>query len=88
MQHDDRSAPVEGDLPPDREERIQDFLARHGGAGPTPMQQKKTPAGDAGWYEVHAADGYRLHCDWSRVGSREEFQFSELAPRGRAGGPG
>lgn len=52
------------------------------------MREEKSPAGDGGWYEVHAADGYRLHCDWSSVGSREELKFTELAPRGRAGGPG
>jgi hypothetical protein len=33
-----------------------------------------------GWSEVYAADGYRLRCDWSRMGSREEMKFSEIAP--------
>ena len=76
-----------GDGSPDREERIQEFLARHGGTSATAMQEEKNPAGDAGWYEVHAADGYRLRCEWSRIGSREELKFLELAPRAHPGGP-
>jgi hypothetical protein len=52
------------------------------------MREDKNAAGDEGWYEIHAADGYRLRCEWSRVGSREELKFSELAPRAHTGGPG
>jgi hypothetical protein len=35
---------------------------------------------------VFAADGYRLHCEWSRMGSREELKFSEVAPHAPARG--
>ncbi len=85
MHQDSGSVRSDGDVSPDRDDRIKDFLARHGGEGPTARREEKTPSGDGGWYEVYAADGYRLHCEWSRVGSREELKFSELAPRAHAG---
>ncbi len=37
-------------------------------------------AGLRGRSETYAADGYALRCDWSRQGSREELQFSEIPP--------
>jgi hypothetical protein len=80
------NVPPDGDVSPDREDRIKDFLARHGGAGSSPMREERTSSGDGGWYEVCAADGYKLHCEWSRVGGREEIKFSELAPRAHADG--
>ncbi len=86
MQQDEVTAQGGGDVSPDREERIQEFLARHGGAGATPQRQGGSDLGDRGWCDVYAADGYRLHCEWSRVGSREELKFSEVAPAARAGG--
>jgi hypothetical protein len=30
---------------------------------------------------VYANDGYALRCDWSTFGSREEMNYSEIAPR-------
>ena len=69
-----------GDVTPDSEERIQDFLSRHGGPGAA-RRQAVDATGLGGWYEVYAADGYRLRCDWSRMGSREELQFAEIGPR-------
>ncbi len=86
MQQDDRSAPPDGDVSPDREERIEEFLARHGGPGATPKREGGSASGGGGWYDVYAADGYRLHCEWSRMGSREELKFSEVAPRAPARG--
>jgi len=65
---------------PDEEDRIQDFLARHGGASPRPGEQADTVAGVCGWTEVYAADGYTLRCDWSLVGGRLEMQYVERAP--------
>ena len=86
VQQDNGSAPAEGDVSPDSQERILDFLARHGGAGSTPRREEKLASGDGGWYEVYAADGYRMRCEWSCIGGREEFKFSEVAPRAQAGG--
>jgi hypothetical protein len=69
-----------GDITPDSQDRIQDFLNRHGGPGAA-RRQGADAADTAGWYEVYAADGYRLRCDWSRMGSREEMKFSEIGPQ-------
>jgi hypothetical protein len=68
-----------GDVTPDSQDRIRDFLDRHGGPG-ADLRQAADAAGIAGWYEVYAADGYRLRCEWSRMGSREELTFSEIGP--------
>jgi hypothetical protein len=68
-----------GDVSPDSQDRIRDFMDRHGGPG-SPRRQATEPAGDRGWYEIYAADGYRLRCDWSRLGGREELKFSEIGP--------
>lgn len=86
MQQDKGSAHPDGDVSPDREDRIQDFLARHGGAGSTPRRGERAASGEDGWYEVYAADGHRLRCEWSRIGGREELKFSEVAPRVQSGG--
>jgi hypothetical protein len=65
---------------PDSQDRIREFLARHGGPSPRPSRAEITQSGVCGWSEVYAADGYRLRCDWSRMGSREEMRFSEISP--------
>jgi hypothetical protein len=65
---------------PDHEERIQDFFARHGGAGAHPVRQGQSAGGMQGWSEVYASDGYALRCDWSMVGTREEMKYSEISP--------
>jgi hypothetical protein len=77
MQPDQRPS---GDISPDRDDRIEEFLARHGGGGSEPTRSEELEPGVRGWSEVHAADGYRLRCDWNRSGSREEMSFSEIAP--------
>jgi hypothetical protein len=69
----------------DSEDRIVDFLSRHGGAGASPPREE-TVDSVRGWSEVYAADGYKLRCDWSRVGSREEMTFSEVPPSEAAHG--
>ena len=80
-----RDAPP-GDVSPDSEDRIADFISRHGGPG-SPRREETDPAGYGGWYEIYAADGYRLRCDWSRMGSREELKFSEIGPQRTEGAP-
>ncbi len=74
--------PPSTDTSPDREERIREFLARHGGRGAEPVRNEELEPGIRGFSEVQAADGYRLRCDWSRFGSREDMRFSEIAPPG------
>jgi hypothetical protein len=76
-----------GDVSPDSEDRIRDFMVRHGGPG-SPRRQETDPAGYRGWYEIYAADGYRLRCDWSRMGGREELKFSEIGPQQTKGASG
>ncbi len=79
---DDSTRAADDDDSSDRQERVNDFLARHGGVGSQPTREQRAQEGLSGWYEVYAADGYRLHCDWSRTGSREELAFSEIPPTG------
>jgi hypothetical protein len=74
------------DISPDSEDRIKEFLARHGGAGSAPRREECMPPGDRGWYEIYAADGCALRCEWSRIGSREELKFSEVPPGPHADG--
>ncbi len=69
------------DVSPDRAERIEDFLARHGGAGARAPRSEDTTRGSQGWSEIYAADGYTLRCEWSRFGSKEEMKYSEIPPR-------
>jgi len=69
------------DASPDHDERIKDFFARHGGPGPRGIRSGQSAGGAQGWSEAHAGDGYVLRCDWSTFGSREEMQYSEIAPK-------
>ena len=66
---------------PDGDDRIRDFLARHGGRGAHPDRAGEIVAGICGWSEVYAADGYALRCEWSRIGGRQEMHFIEKPPR-------
>jgi hypothetical protein len=70
---------ADADRSPDRDDRIKDFLARHGGAGKQ-SNRGESGGGTQGWYEVYATDGYRLRCEWSRMGDEEKMAFSEIAP--------
>ena len=69
-----------GDVSSDSNDRIREFLARHGGPAARKPGGGETVAGLSGWSEVYAADGYTLRCDWSRMGSRQEMNFTETAP--------
>ena len=74
---DPRTNAMPADASPDSSERIQDFLARHGGPAVRRGEAGDTVAGISGWSEVYAADGYILRCDWSRFGDRQEMKFTE-----------
>lgn len=65
---------------PDEQDRVQDFLARHGGPSTRPREGAEYEEGASGWTEIYAADGYTLRCDWSRMGSRQEMQYVEKPP--------
>ena len=65
----------------DGKHRIVEFLKRHGGAAPDVEHEADRFVGDTGWSEVHAADGYRLRCEWSVFGREErQMSFVEIAP--------
>jgi hypothetical protein len=68
---------------PDSGERIEDFLARHGGPSGRHAQAGEGVAGISGWSEVYAADGYTLRCEWSRSGDHQEMRYTEIAPESR-----
>jgi hypothetical protein len=72
------------DCSPDYEDRLKDFLARHGGAGTRADRVEESVKGVQGWSEVYARDGYALRCDWSAMGSRHEMTYSEIAPSAAA----
>lgn len=75
------------DASSDNEDRAQDFLARHGGAGSEPLREETLASGASGWSEMYAADGYTLRCDWSRLGSFQELKFTEIPPGERSRSP-
>jgi hypothetical protein len=68
------------DRSPDHDERIRDFLSRHGGRGTRGARQGETAGGIQGWSEIYAGDGYALRCEWSKFGSEEKLSYSEIAP--------
>jgi hypothetical protein len=78
----ERTAAV--DSSPDGEDRVEDFLARHGGPSTPPQHCAGSEDDIRGWSEVYAADGYTLRCDWSQMGSRKEMTFSEIPSRSAA----
>jgi hypothetical protein len=71
---------VAGAASPDDEDRIKDFLGRHGGAGDQARRDGESAQGLQGWSEVYARDGYVLRCDWSKMGTLEEMKYSEISP--------
>jgi len=68
------------DASPDSSDRVQDFLARHGGPAARRGASGDTVPGLSGWSEVYAADGFTLRCDWSRTGTLRRMQFTEASP--------
>jgi hypothetical protein len=85
VQQDHFGGMAPDDPSPDGEERICDFLARHGGAGSPSKRAGRDHLGAGGWYEIAAADGYRLRCEWSQMGGRAELRYFEISPEAHAG---
>jgi hypothetical protein len=67
----------------DNVDRINDFLARHGGPTTRATREGTSANGSQGWSEHYAADGYALRCEWSEAGGRTEMNFTELSPTAR-----
>jgi hypothetical protein len=68
------------DASPDHDERLEDFFARHGGPALRAVCRGQSGGGVQGWSEAYANDGYVLRCEWSTFASRDEMQYSEIAP--------
>ena len=79
-EHISFSSPIPSVVSIDGKDRILDFLARHGGAAADMEHEGDGIAGASGWSEVHAADGYRLRCEWSALGAGRHMSFVEIAP--------
>jgi hypothetical protein len=60
--------------------RARDFLAHHGGSGTEAVSEGASKGSRSGWWELSAADGYKLRCDWRRIADEEQLTFSEIAP--------
>ena len=78
-EHISYESPFPAVLSVDGKERIVEFLNRHGGAAPD-AEHDAARSPTEGWSEVHAADGYRLRCEWSTLGSERYMNFTEIAP--------
>jgi hypothetical protein len=69
-------------LSADHQQRIHDFMQRHGGPAPSPRRQGRLDAGYRGWSEIYAADGYVLRTEWSRSELRATLNVAEFLPIG------
>ena len=67
-------------LSADHQDRIEDFMKRHGGPAPAANRQERIDAGYRGWSEIYAADGYVLRTEWSRSELRSTMNVSEIPP--------
>jgi hypothetical protein len=67
-------------LSADHQERIEDFMKRHGGPAPAARRQGRLDAGYRGWSEIYAADGYVLRTEWSRSELRVTLNVAEYSP--------
>lgn len=79
-EHISFESPLPRVLSVDGTERVLDFLNRHGGAAPDAEHEADRYAGESGWSEVHAADGYRLRCEWSKIGNERHMNLFEISP--------
>ncbi len=79
-EHISYTSPFPSALSNDGIERVRNFLARHSGAALDVEHEGDFNEGTSGWSEVHAADGYRLRCEWSVLGSERRMSFVEIAP--------
>ena len=67
-------------IAPGGEDSIADFFARHGGRGLVHERAGDRELHTRGWWEVYAADGHKLRCEWSKAGTRTQMNFTEIPP--------
>jgi hypothetical protein len=60
--------------------RVRAFLTHHGRSRTEKLREGESKGGRRGWWEMSAADGYRLRCDWVQTADEEQLTFSEIAP--------
>jgi hypothetical protein len=60
--------------------RMRAFLRHHGRTRTEKLRECKSKGGRRGWWEMTAADGYKLRCDWVRTADEEQLTYSEIAP--------
>jgi hypothetical protein len=72
--------PLPQAIAPDSEDRIADFFDRHGGRGLVHARADDAGLHTRGWWEVYAADGHKLRCEWSTDGTRTQMNFAEIPP--------
>ena len=58
----------------------QSFFARHGAQHAEDLREGDSDGAQRGWWQMAAADGYKLRCDWVRTDDEEQLIFSEIAP--------
>lgn len=58
--------------------RVRHFLARHGSPGTEELPEGESKGGRCGSWEIRAADGYWLRCDWVQGDDAEQLSFLEL----------
>jgi hypothetical protein len=61
----------------DVEDRVQEFLLRHGGSAPVDRQSGAFDHGLRGWTEIRARDGYVLRIEWSKSSLRSTLVATE-----------
>jgi hypothetical protein len=72
--------PLPQSIAPDSEDRIADFFDRHGGRGLAHARADDAELHNLGSWEVYAADGHTLRCEWSKEGTRTRMNFTEIPP--------
>jgi hypothetical protein len=66
-------------LSADHQERVDDFMKRHGGPASSPRRHGRLDSGYRGWSEIDAADGYVLRTEWSRSELRVTLNVAEYS---------
>lgn len=58
--------------------QAREFLTRHGGPGTEDPRHGESEDDRSGWWEISAADGYKLRCDWLRSADEERLTSPRL----------
>jgi hypothetical protein len=67
-------------MPTDFEDRVKEFLHRHGDQLPSTRTEGALDHGLRGWMEIQSRDGYVLRIEWSKSALRSAFVATERGP--------